>query len=117
MAIRRTVAALLVAASLCGCSMNRPARYLFVVPEQLPDGTDSTPQRTQLEGWLVQRAGGFTEIEGVRGGWLAPGGETVTESNRLYLVTVPSGKKRFREELRQQIIGDLKQEEAWIERW
>jgi len=114
--VTRLLLGLCVIALGAGCA-RQPGRYLFVVPEQLPSGAPSDPQRAELEGWLVERAGGFTEIEGVRGGWRAPDGSVVTEGNRLYLVTVGEHPRRFRSEVRARVIEDFDQQEAYIERW
>jgi hypothetical protein len=117
MRLRGLMMTCVLAFALTGCTTRQPARFLFVVPEQLPSGADSTAQRAELESWLVSRAGGFTEIEGVRGGWMAPDGAVVTERNRLYLVTVPKNGASFRADLNNRIVEDFDQQEAWIERW
>ncbi|MHC4481507.1 MAG: hypothetical protein ACYS1C_11145 [Planctomycetota bacterium] len=61
--------------------------HLAVVPRELPDGRRSSAQTTELLQAVAKRAGGYTYIENVKGGWLPPGkDEVVKEDNDLLLV-------------------------------
>ncbi len=112
------IACLLLALFVSGCATSPPAtRTLFVVPATLPDGRASDAERAELERWLVDRAGGYTELGEVRGGWKSPTGEVVTETNRLYLISVSDKPGLFEKELRERIVRDFHQQEAYVERW
>src|SRR5688572_15561080 len=101
---------------LASCASPR-TRSLFVVPVESADGDATDAQRVILESWLVDRAGGFTDMGEVDGAWRAPSGEIVREKSRLYLVTTKDHPEQFEDELRERILRDFEQEEAYIERW
>ena len=110
----------LAMAAVSGCSFGHPRadRLLFVVPETLPDGESSSGQISELEEWMARQAGGFTRINGVEGGWMAPSGEVLRESNVLFLLSLPKGTPGSLEsELEGRILTDFNQQEAWIQRW
>lgn len=92
-------------------------RAFFVIPQELPGGESSEPQRVELEQWLAQRAGGFTRLGAAEGAWLDPQGRVVTETNHAYLVSVKEDPRAFERELRTRILRDFRQQEAYVERW
>lgn len=70
----------------------RANRFLHIaaVPRQLPNGERPTKQLEALLDDVSRRAGGYTLIESVAGGWLPPGQtEVVREENDLLLVEGP----------------------------
>ncbi len=70
--------------------------HLIVVPRELPDGTAPTQQLADLLEEVARRAGGYTHIEKVTGGWLPPGeAEVVQERNGLLLVEGPPDLAAF----------------------
>jgi len=93
------------------------ARTFFVVPAKLPNGAPADTQRAALEAWLIDRAGGYTELGPVRGGWKADDGRVVVEDNVAYLVTIDEDADEFAEELEARIVEDFDQEEAYVEQW
>jgi hypothetical protein len=116
----KTLTLSILVAVLLGCSpAHRTAqRLLFVVPEELPDGTSSAAQQAALEEWMASRAGGFTRLDGAHGGWMGPDGEVVREDNVLYLLTFPEGDRADGAlEVEQRILRDFQQQEAWIQKW
>jgi hypothetical protein len=103
---------------LVGCQgKNASGRLLFVVPDTLPSGESSATARIDFERWLAQEAGGYTAIEDVQGGWLDPAGNIIREPNVLYLVSTKSHARRLQEAVRQRILQDFQQQEAYVERW
>lgn len=82
--------------------------HLAIVPRELPDGSQPTEQLAQLLEEVAERAGGYTYIEKVVGGWLPPGQkEVVQEINDLLLVQGPPGlagflKRKLHEDFGQQ---------------
>ncbi|MBN1347518.1 MAG: hypothetical protein JXQ73_32810 [Phycisphaerae bacterium] len=89
------------------------ARYFFVVPQWLPGGASSKPQREALEQWLVQRAGGFTRIGPVRGGW-HDGKDLIEEDSIAYFVVGPVGLKPV---IETRVLGEFKQRKAFVVQW
>lgn len=82
--------------------------HLAIVPRQLPDGGDPAERVARLLKEVAERAGGYTYVEGVRGGWIPPGErQVVTESNDLLLVEGPPELARF---LRKALRDDFAQE-------
>lgn len=100
---------------LLGACAGAPKRTLFVVPNTLPNGQSSEQRRAALETWMADRAGGFTEMGEVNGAWKTPKGEVLREKNRMYLITVEDDPEAFREALREKIITEFEQEEAYLE--
>jgi hypothetical protein len=96
---------------------SRSARTFFVVPAKLPNGQPSDAQRAALEAWLVERAGGFTNMGTVAGAWKADDGRVVSEDNVAYLVSIDDDAEDFAEELEDRIEQDFNQEEAYVEQW
>lgn len=92
-------------------------RTFFVVPARLPNGKPSDTQRAALEAWLIDRAGGFTNLGTVAGSWKDDNGKVVSEDNVAYLVTIDEDTDDFAEELEARIVGDFDQEEAYVEQW
>ncbi|MCK4283648.1 MAG: hypothetical protein KAX44_04965 [Candidatus Brocadiae bacterium] len=81
--------------------------HLIVVPKELPDGRAPTQQLADLLEEVAQRAGGYTTIEKVTGGWLPPGEtEVVQERNDLLLVEGPPDLAAF---LMQRLREDFQQ--------
>lgn len=82
--------------------------HLATVPRVLPDGKESSEQVAALLEEVAQRAGGYTYIEKVMGGWIPPGGDEVMEElNDLLLVqgppeVAPFLRARLREDFQQQ---------------
>lgn len=93
------------------------ARLFFVVPTRLPDGSPADNQRAALEAWLIDRAGGYTELGPVRGGWKADDGRVVVEDNVAYLVSIDEDADDFAEEIEARIVDQFDQEEAYVEQW
>ena len=93
------------------------SRTFFVVPLVLPDGGPSDAQRAALELWLIERAGGSTDLGPVRGAWMDDEGNVVEEQNRAYLLSVAERPEEFEQELRHRIVTDFRQKEAYVERW
>ena len=93
------------------------ARTFFVVPTKLPNGAPADAQRTALEAWLVERAGGYTCLGPVVGAWRDGAGSVVTEDNVAYLVTIDEDAGEFAEEVEERIIDSFEQEEAYVEQW
>lgn len=93
------------------------ARTYFVVPKTLPNGQPSDTQRAALEAWLVDRAGGFTNMGIVAGAWKDDDGKVVREDNVAYLVSIDDDAEDFAEELAERIEKDFDQEEAYVEQW
>jgi len=88
-------------------------RYFFVVPQDLPDGTSSEPQRKALEAWLVQQAGGYTRLGPCRGGW-QNGRDLIEEDSIAYFVVGPDG---LRSQIEQRIVRQFKQRQALVVQW
>jgi len=116
------LAALLVSAGGCSALSETPRTeaadaggrvlHLAIVPRQLPDGGDPAEQVARLLKEVAARAGGYTYIEGVKGGWIPPGEQqVVTESNDLLLVEGPPELARF---LRKALRDDFAQQYPFV---
>ena len=116
------LAALLVSAGGCSALSETPRTeaadaggrvlHLAIVPRQLPDGSDPAEQVARLLKEVAARAGGYTYIEGVKGGWIPPGEQqVVTESNDLLLVEGPPELARF---LKEALRDDFAQEYPFV---
>lgn len=92
---------------------NGPARYFFTVPQRLPDGGTSGPQRKALDAWLVRQAGGYTRIGPCQGGW-HNGRDLIEEDNIAYFVVGPTGLKPQIERI---ITERFKQRQAFVVCW
>ena len=89
------------------------ARYFFVVPQWLPDGTMTTAQRKSLEAWLVRRASGYTRIGPCRGGW-HDGRDLIEEDNIAYFLVGPAD---LEPEIRRRIVDQFEQRRAFVVKW
>ncbi|NLW51332.1 MAG: hypothetical protein GXY85_10920 [Candidatus Brocadiaceae bacterium] len=118
------VAALLVAAPGCLLnSANQPqitvqfgsGRMLHIaaLPQLLPDGTSSAPQRDALLAELAGLAGGYTLIPDVMGGWVPPGQTGVLQevNDLLLLVGPPEAAYLLHTRLRE----DFQQEAPFVQ--
>jgi hypothetical protein len=112
------------AAGLAGCQRPQSAgmsttsapgvaRYFFVVPQWLPNGESTGPQRQVLEKWLVERAGGFTRLGPARGGW-QHGKDLIEEDAIAYFVVGPDG---LRGEIEKTILERFRQRQAFVVQW
>ncbi len=116
--VRSLVAVVALMVTLASCATpNAGRRVMFVVPAELPDGSDSGERRAQLESWILDRAGGFTEAGHVRGAWRDPEGKLVEEANHLYIVSIKDRPAEFERELKRRIVRDFDQQEAYVESW
>ncbi len=88
-------------------------RYFFVVPQWLPDGRGTGPQRKSLEGWLADKAGGYTQIGPARGGW-RHGRDLIEEDSIAYFVVGPAGLKPQLERI---IVEQFGQRQAFVVQW
>jgi hypothetical protein len=86
--------------------------HLATIPRQLPDGQRPTEQVEALLEEIAERAGGYTYIENVMGGWMPPEGEKVVEErNDLLLVKGPPEVKPY---LQQRLREDFQQEMPFV---
>ncbi len=86
--------------------------HLAIVPRQLPDGGQPAQQVARLLKEVAERAGGYTYIEGVKGGWITLGEQqVVTECNDLLLVEGPPELADF---LRQALRDDFAQQYPFV---
>jgi len=86
--------------------------HIAAVPRVLPNGERPTEQLAALLKEMGQKAGGYTLIENVMGGWMPPGKrEMVEERNDLLLVAGPPSVAYF---LRLRLVKDFKQEEPFV---
>ena len=86
--------------------------HLATVPRVLPDGTSPSEQVADLLEEVAERAGGYTYIEKVMGGWVPPGeDEVVEELNDLLLVQGPPELAFF---LMEKLREDFKQREPFV---
>lgn len=108
---------LLACAFTAGCASSGGTRFLAVIPQQMPDGSSAEEEREAFEAWLLDRAGGYTDLGTGRGAWRSPEGKVYTEDNRLYMISVGRAPRRFHREIRERIVEDFDQEEAYVERW
>lgn len=86
--------------------------HIAAVPRLLPNGERPTEQLAALLKEMSERAGGYTLIENVMGGWVPPGKkEIVEERNDLLLVAGPPEVAYY---LRERLHGNFKQEHPFV---
>jgi hypothetical protein len=86
--------------------------HIAAVPRILPDGERPTEQLAALLQEMGQKAGGYTLIENVMGGWIPPGQkEVVQERNDLLLVAGPPAIAYY---MRVRLHNDFKQEDPFV---
>ncbi len=86
--------------------------HMAAVPRTLPDGGRPTEQLAALLKEMGEKAGGYTLIENVTGGWVPPGKtEIQVERNDLLLVAGPPSIALI---LRKVLRDDFKQEHPFV---
>jgi hypothetical protein len=86
--------------------------HLAIVPRFLPNGERPTQQMADLKAELAEKAGGYTLVEEVEGGWVPPGGGGVLkEMNDLLLVKGPPAVAHV---LRVRLREDFEQEYPFV---
>ena len=115
------VAVVMLCAAFCGCGLAlAPARHdvqfihFFVVPKTLPDGSSSVEQMAALRTWLVQTAGGYTELPQAPGAWINHAGSLETSDQAGFLV---SSVKNLKKEIAARIKTLFRQTDPFVEVW
>ncbi|MHC4592504.1 MAG: hypothetical protein ACYS8L_07410 [Planctomycetota bacterium] len=86
--------------------------HMAIVPRELPDGSRPEEQVAALLKEVAERAGGYTYIEQVAGGWVPPGEkQVIKELNDLLLVKGPPEVGPF---LRVRLRKDFDQEYPFV---
>ncbi|RJP30688.1 MAG: hypothetical protein C4527_09155 [Candidatus Omnitrophota bacterium] len=88
--------------------------HFFVAPTVFTDGTTTAAAIVELKRFLVNLAGGYSELGVSEGGWLSPANDVETEMNIKFFV---SATRDVSADIRQYLKDHLQQQYPYVIVW
>lgn len=115
--ISLVTAAIFCLISSCGNPDARHSRiyvHFLVAPAAYSDGSSADKAVSELKGYLLTLAGGYTELGNSRGCWINPKGTVEKESNISFMI---SAQRNMSAELKGYISKNFRQQYPYVIVW